>query len=254
MNREAAILRRGSGVSIAYHHIPGDKPGVIFCTGYKSDMAGGKAMALERHCRDAGQQFTRFDYRGHGHSSGRFIDGTIGEWLDDTLAVLDGVAAGPQIVVGSSMGGWIGLLAARARPGRVRGFVGIASAVDFTQLIWERIDDNARNLLLTEGVWTRPSEYDPEGYPMTLSLIEEGRNHLLMPGPIAFDGVARLLHGQGDDAVPWRRSLEIAEALTAEDVAITLVKDGDHRLSRDRDIARLTATVAEATQAVRDRL
>ena len=252
MTAQPATLQREGGVTIAYHHTPGNGPGVIFCPGFKSDMTGTKAQAFEASCRADGQQYTRFDYQGHGQSSGEFVDGTIGDWLDDTLAVLDTVTDGPQVVVGSSMGAWIGLLAAQARPGKVAGFVGIAPAVDFTQRFWERIGDDIRRQLETDGVWMRPSEYDPEGYPMTLKLIEEGRRHLLMPGPITFDGKVHLLHGQQDEAVPWRRSLEIADALSSQDVTITLIKDGDHRLSRAQDIDRLCRAVSDVTRALGD--
>lgn len=251
MTRQAATLQRGKDVSIAYHHTPGQTPGVLFCTGFKSDMTGSKALAMEAYCRENGQQFTRFDYQGHGESSGRFENGTIGEWLADTLAVIDEITDGPLVIVGSSMGGWIGLLAALARPDRVRGFVGIATAIDFVRRIWDGIDDDARRLLETEGVWMRPSEYDPAGYPITRTLLEEGRNHLLLPGPIKFDGVVRLLHGQLDDAVPWRGSLDIAEALTGTDVTVTCIKDAGHRLSRDQDIARILGATAEITEILR---
>ena len=251
MAAKPAILRRDDGAAIAYHHRRGAAPGVVFCTGFKSDMQGGKALALDAHCRSKGQQFTRFDYRGHGQSSGDFIDCTVGDWLADTLAVLDRVTEGPQIVVGSSMGGWIALLAARARPERVAGVVGIAAGVDLTRRLWDRIDDSTREILRRQGVWMRPSEYDPAGYPITMRLIEEGRRHLLLPGPIPFDGPVRLLHGQRDDAVPWQLSLEIAAALSGGDVEVTLVKDGDHRLSRDQDIARLLRTVDEVTDRLR---
>jgi pimeloyl-ACP methyl ester carboxylesterase len=247
VTEKPATLRRGETVTIAYHHHPGARPGVIFCPGFKSDMAGTKASALDRFCRSRGQQYTRFDYQGHGKSSGEFINGTIGEWLADTLAVLDRISEGPQIMVGSSMGGWIALLAACARPGRIVGLVGIAAAVDMTKRLWERLDDDARDQLRTEGLWMRPSEYDPAGYPVTMHLIEEGRNHLLFPGPIPFEGPVRLLHGQRDDAVPWELSLETAKALRSERVDITLVKDGDHRLSRAEDIDRILRAVGELT-------
>lgn len=247
-----ATLDRDNGAAIAYHHTAGAAPGVIFCTGFKSDMQGIKALSLEEDCRKHGIQFTRFDYQGHGQSSGDFIDGTIGEWLDDTLAVLDSVTTGPQIVVGSSMGGWIGLLAACARPGKVAGFVGIAAALDMARRIWGRIDDKTKHLLETEGIWMRPSEYDPAGYPITMRLIEEGRNHLLLPGPIPFKGPVRLLHGQLDDAVPWELSLDTAAALESKAVEITFIKDGDHRLSRDQDIARLLRTVRELQERLRN--
>ncbi len=251
MAAQPATLLRDNGAVIAYHHTPGDGPGVLFCTGFKSDMQGTKALALEEDCRAQGQQFTRFDYQGHGRSSGDFIDGTIGEWLADTLAILDSVATGPQVIVGSSMGGWIAFLAACARPDRVTGVVGIAAALDMARRIWERIDDATRRLLESDGVWIRPSEYDPAGYPITMRLIEEGRNHLLLPGPIPFHGPVRLLHGQRDDAVPWALSLDTAAALASDAVEVTLVKDGDHRLSRDEDIARLLRTVREITDRLR---
>jgi pimeloyl-ACP methyl ester carboxylesterase len=243
LTRQPATLERGPAIRIAHFHTPGTAPGVVFCTGFKSDMTGTKALALERHCQALGRQMTRFDYQGHGSSSGDFVDGTIGEWLADTLAVLDSVTTGPQIVVGSSLGGWIGLLAAVARPERVRGFIGIAPAVDMTRRLWQRADETVKARLRQDGVWIRPSEYDPAGYPITLRLIEEGDDHLLLPGPIPFDGPVRLLHGQRDDAVPWRLSLEIAEALRSDRVEVTLIKDGDHRLSGDADIARLLHAV-----------
>jgi len=250
VTEKPATLRRGETVTVAYRHRPGAGPGVSFCPGFKSDMGGTKASAIDRHCQSRGQQYTRFDYQGHGLSSGEFRDGTIGEWLEDTLAVLDQVAKGPQILVGSSMGGWIALLAACARPDRVAGLVGIAAAVDMTERLWDRIDDDTRTLLRTEGLWMRPSEYDPAGYPVTMRLIEDGRRHLLFPGPIPFDGPVRLLHGQLDDAVPWQRSIETAAALRSERVETTLVKDGDHRLSRPEDIERMLRAVSELTDVL----
>jgi pimeloyl-ACP methyl ester carboxylesterase len=248
---KAATLLRENGATIAYHHVPGAEPGVIFCTGFRSNMQGGKALALESHCRAKGQQVTRFDYQGHGESSGEFTDMTIGDWLGDTVAVLDGVTTGPQIVVGSSMGGWIALLAARARPEKVAGIVGIAAAVDLTRRMWNRMDPAIHHSLQSKGIWMRPSEYEPAGYPITMKLIEEGANHVLLPGPIPFTGPVRLLHGQRDDAVPWQLSLDTAAALAGGNVAVILIKDGDHRLSRDEDIARLLRTVDEVTEIVR---
>jgi len=207
-------------------------------------MTGGKALALESWCAEAGRQFTRFDYQGHGASSGTFEDGTIGEWKADAMAVLDEVTSGSQIVVGSSMGGWIAFLLAVARTERIAGIVGIAPAVDFTQaLLWPRMTDEARQQIEEEGVWYRPSEYDPEPYPITRTLIEEGRNNLLMPGPIPFRGPVRLIHGMLDEAVPWEHSLKIADAVASDDVELSFVKDGEHRLSRDSDLDRLISTV-----------
>lgn len=218
---------------------------MIFCTGFKSDMTGGKAVALEAWCRSEARQFTRFDYQGHGASSGRFEDGTIGQWREDALAVLDEVTRGPQIVVGSSMGGWIACLLAVDRPDTVKGIVGIAPAVDFTQaLLWPRLDAVARRQIEQDGVWFRPSVYDDGPYPITKALIEDGKSHLLMPGPIPFRGPVRFIHGMQDDAVPWEHSLKIAEAMESEDVEVTFVKDGEHRLSRESDLARLISAVS----------
>jgi pimeloyl-ACP methyl ester carboxylesterase len=224
---------------------------VIFCTGFKSDMTGGKALALEAWCRTEGRQFTRFDYQGHGASSGDFAEGTIGLWLDDALAVLDEVARGGQVIVGSSMGGWIALLMARARPDRVRGLVTIAAAVDMTEeLIWRHMPQEIRDRIETEGVWMRPSDYGDGPYPITKALIEDGRNHLLLPGPIPFEGPVRLLHGKLDDSVPWRHSRRVAEALRSRDVEVVLVEDGEHRLSRDEDLQRILAAVSEVLEHV----
>lgn len=248
MTDRSAILQRNEGVAIAYRHRIGHGHGVVFCPGFKSDMAGTKAETLDAFCAAGGRQYTRFDYQGHGESSGDFADGTIGTWLDDTLAIIDQVAKGPQILVGSSMGGWIALLVARARPERIAGLVLIAPAADFTERMWQRLDAPTRRLLETEGVWVRPSEYDPAGYPITMRLIDEGRRHLLLPGPIPFHGPVRILHGIRDDAVPWRRSLEVAEALASEDVEITFVKNGDHRLSEPKDLRRLERSLAEVAE------
>lgn len=237
------ILDHG-GVAIAYRRTPGAAPGVVFLGGFRSDMTGTKATHLEAWARRRGRAFLRFDYRGHGASSGRFEDATIGDWLADSLAVLDQATDGPQVLVGSSMGGWLAVLAARARPDRVAGLVGIASAPDFTEaLIWQRLDEAERRRITEEVVLIRPSAYDPEGYPITRTLIEEGRRHLVLDGPIPVDRPVRLLHGMADADVPYTLSLRLAERLTAADVRVTLVKDGDHRLSREADLALLDATL-----------
>ena len=212
-------------------------------------MSGGKALALSAACARRRQQFTRFDYRGHGASSGRFEDGTIGLWRDDALAVLDEVTDGPQIVVGSSMGGWIATLMACARPGRIAGLVLIAPALDFTEaLIGPRLTDAARRALAEDGIWFEPSEYDPAGYPITRRLLDEGRGHLLLPGPIPFDGPVRILQGMRDAAVPWRHAVRTTEAFRSPDIVLTLIKDGEHRLSEPADIERLIAAVEELSQ------
>ena len=248
---EAAILARPGGASIAYRKTTGTSPGVIFMGGFKSDMAGTKACALEAACRTHGRGFIRFDYSGHGESSGEFADGTIGSWSEDAIAVLDAASEGPQVLVGSSMGGWIMLLAALARPQRVAGLVGIASAPDFTEeLMWGRFDDDVRRRLEDTGVYHRPSEYGDDPYPITMKLIEDGRRHLLLERPIAIHCPVRLLHGMKDEDVPWTTAPRIAEKLLADDVRVLVIKDGDHRLSRDQDILRLCVTVEELCREV----
>ena len=242
----AKTLATRDGETLAYHHAPGREPGILFCGGFMSDMTGTKALALEAFARDRGQAFTRFDYRGHGQSSGAFRDGTIGKWKADALAILDAVTTGPVIVVGSSMGGWIALLLALARPERVAGLVGIAAAPDFTEdLMWGEFDESVRRTLTTERVYLEPSEYSDEPYTITMDLIEDGRTHLIMRGPIPITAPVRLLHGMRDTSVPHRLSVLLAERLETDDVQVHLVKDGDHRLSTERDLALLTGTLSE---------
>lgn len=237
-----AMLAAPDGATIAYRPTPGKGPGVMFLTGFRSDMRGGKALAVEALCRAQGRACVRFDYTGHGESSGAFADGTIGRWTEDALSVLDRVAKGPQVLVGSSMGGWIALLLARARPERVAGLVGIAAAPDFTEdLVHDVLDAEAKARLARDGQIVMPSAYDPEPCVITRRLIEEGRNHLLLRGPIAIDVPVRLIHGMEDADVPWRTSLKIAERLASADVEVTLVKNGRHRLSEPDDLARLCA-------------
>lgn len=216
--------------------------------GFSSDMTGTKASALEAFSAGRGQPYVRFDYFGHGRSSGRFEDGSVSRWLDDALAVLDAFTRGPQILVGSSMGGWIMLLAALARPKRVAGLVGIAAAPDFTEeLVWNRLGEADRRRLMEEGRLTQASSYDPGTMTLTRHLIEDGRRHLLLGGPIAIRCPIRLLHGMADADVPWRTSLRLAERVLGPDVVLSLVKDGDHRLSRAEDLDRLFAAVDELT-------
>ncbi|UCH76142.1 MAG: alpha/beta fold hydrolase [Rhodospirillales bacterium] len=222
----------------------------MFCGGFRSDMAGTKATALDAWAQSAGRAFVRFDYRGHGASSGAFTDGTIGLWRNDALLVLDQLGAGPTVIVGSSMGAWIALLGALARPQRVCGLVLVAPAVDFTEaLIWNRLPDEARSTLMRDGVWQRPSEYTDEPDRITRRLIEDGRKHLLLGGPIAFDKPVRILHGLADETVPWEHGLRTAEALTSTDVTVTLIKGGDHRLSDPAALDRLTTALDEIVNA-----
>ncbi|MCC7428149.1 MAG: alpha/beta fold hydrolase [Alphaproteobacteria bacterium] len=211
-----------------------------------SDMTGSKALALESFCRAEGRAFLRFDYSGHGASEGRFEDGTIGRWTADALAALDQLTAGPQVLVGSSMGGWVMLNLALRRPARIAGLIGIAPAPDFTEdLVWSRASAAEKRRLVRTGALRHASAYGPVPYVYTSALIEDGRRHLRLRAPLPIRAPVRLLHGMGDPDVPWRTSLRIAERLRAADVRVTLLKDGDHRLSRPQDLALLTATLAE---------
>jgi pimeloyl-ACP methyl ester carboxylesterase len=277
MRRIAVRARRGSS------------PGLFWLGGFKSDMAGTKALALDAWAAERGRACVRFDYSGHGESGGEFTDGTIGRWLEESLAVFDAFCEGPQVVVGSSMGGWIALLLARAlaRRGRSRapqdhddlgsnqskimnvidsnilerdaggeplhtfphptlaGMVLIAPAPDFTEeLMWKTFSPEARRAIETEGFCLRPSDYgDP--YPITRNLIEDGRNHLLLGGSISTGCPVRILQGTQDLDVPWRHAFALTERLPSDDVVLTMIRDGDHRLSRPQDIARILAAVAE---------
>ncbi|MBM3952513.1 MAG: alpha/beta hydrolase [Rhodospirillales bacterium] len=240
-----SMLVAPDGATIAYRPTPGKGPGVMFLTGFRSDMTGGKALAVEALCRAQNRAFVRFDYTGHGESSGAFADGTIGRWTEDALLVLDRVTNGPQVLVGSSMGGWIALLLARARPERVAGIVGIAAAPDFTEdLVHDVLDADAKDRLARDGQIVVPSAYDPEPCVITRRLIEEGRDHLLLRGPIPVAAPVRLIHGMEDHDVPWQTALRIAERIASTDVEITLVKGGRHRLSDPPDLERLVAVVA----------
>jgi pimeloyl-ACP methyl ester carboxylesterase len=231
--------------TIAYHRHNGRGPGIVFIGGFRSDMTGTKATFLERLALARGQAFLRFDHFGHGSSSGRFEDGTISRWADDCLRVLDALTAGPQLLIGSSMGGWLMLLAARARPARIHGLIGIAPAPDFTaQLMWPRFSADQRAALERDGVIHLPSQYgDPA--PITRALIEDGARRSVLEAPLAIDCPVRLLHGMADPDVPYQHSFKLVARLASGDVHLTLIKDGDHRLSRDRDLALLAQAVAE---------
>jgi pimeloyl-ACP methyl ester carboxylesterase len=238
------ILTRDDGATIAYRRSAGRAPGVIFLGGFMSDMTGTKARTLHDYCAARGQAFLRFDYFGHGASSGAFAAATVGRWKDDALAVLDRLCEAPQVLVGSSLGGWLMLLAALARPARVAALVGIAAAPDAIEaLMWRRFPETVRTAIRDQGAVRVPSDYAPEGYLITRALIEEGRHHLLPEHDIPVSCPVRLLHGMADKDVPWQTSLELAHRLAAPDVELTLVKDGDHRLSRERDLALLLRTL-----------
>ena len=239
-------LQRPDGNRVAFVHTPGRSPGVLFCGGFMSDMTGTKAQALEAACRETNRAYTRFDYLGHGVSSGTFTDGTIGRWADDAIAVIDTLENGTHVIVGSSMGGWIMLLVALACHQRVAGLVGIAAAPDFTEkLMWQSYDETIKETLVRDGLYHEPSIYGEDAYPITHELIVEGRDHLLLDAPIPLTCPVRLVHGMEDPDVPWRHSLALADALVSTDVHTCFVKDGDHRLSRDQDIALICRTVLE---------
>jgi pimeloyl-ACP methyl ester carboxylesterase len=220
-------------------------PGVVFMGGFASDMTGIKAMTLDRFCRQRGQAYLRFDYRGHGASGGEFRDGTIGGWLQDSLDVFDKLTAGPQILVGSSMGGWLMLLLALRRSERIAGLAGIAAAPDFTEDIWQGFSKAQQDELMARGEVTRPSAYNDNPYIITRALIEDGRRHFLLDSEIALHCPVRLLHGMADADVSPAKSLRIAEKLRGNDAVVTLIKDGDHRLSRPQDLQRLCDVIDE---------
>lgn len=219
-------------------------PGVVFLHGFRSDMGGGKALAVEAFCKARGNAFVRFDATGHGQSSGRFEDGTIGAWADDAVAVLDHLTKGPQILVGSSMGGWLMLLAALRRQTRIAGLLGIAAAPDFMEeLIYGALSDGQKRTLLVEG---RVEVDTGDGFPplpLSRLMVEEARRQLLLSAPIVLACPVRLLQGQKDESVPWRTALRLADALVSADVEVTLVKDGDHRLSTEADLDRMLAVL-----------
>ena len=243
-NADHESLARPDGATIAYLRTPGVTPGIVFLGGFRSDMTGAKALFLEEYCRRSGRSYLRFDYFGHGASSGDFADGTIGRWCDDAIAVLDSLTEGPQILVGSSMGGWIMLLAALARPSRIRALVGIAAAPDFTtDLLPAKLDPAQRREFEETGSVVVPSDYDPTGYLYTKALIDDGNRHLLLRAPIPLAVPVRLLHGLADASVPWQTSLRLAERLIGSDVTVTLAKHGAHRLSTEADLARLARTL-----------
>lgn len=239
-------LARPGNHELAFAKQGGNGPAIVWLGGFKSDMTGTKAAHLADWAQRTGRAFVRFDYFGHGASSGDFREGTISRWLDDALAVIDALTEGPLVLVGSSMGGWIATLAALRRPARIQGIVYIAPALDMTEaLMWAQFTPEIRNEIETSGEWSRPSAYDPVPYPITARLIEDGRKHLLLGGPIGLDCPVRILHGEDDPDVPWRHSLKLIDALTGRDVVLSLIKGGDHRLSTPADLARLEAMVAE---------
>jgi pimeloyl-ACP methyl ester carboxylesterase len=257
MEHDVSFMTVGAGTGerkIAVRRREGKGPGLVWLGGFSSDMRGTKVQALDEWAARHGRALLRFDYSGHGESSGDFDTGTIGLWLEETVAVFSTHCHGPQIVVGSSMGGWLALLLIRelvrcnatARTPPINGLVLIAPAVDFTEeLIWKRCPPSVRHDLETKGVWFKPSQYGEAPLRVSQRLIEEGRNHLLFGGLIEAGCPVRILQGVKDPDVPWQHAVDLVARLAQDDVVLTLVKDGDHRLSRPEDIERMLRVVAE---------
>lgn len=243
--QDPSYLDLPGGVRLAYHKTEGAGPTLVFLGGFSSDMTGSKATALEAYAKRTGRAFLRFDYQGHGASSGKFEEGTIGLWASDALAAVKNLTEGPVILIGSSMGGWMMLLVGLEIKERLAGLVGLAAAPDFTEdLIWSWLSVEDRRTLESEGVLQQASEYEDEGnYCITLKLIEEGRKNLLLRGAIPFTCPLRLIHGDQDKDVPWDVSTKLMQMIDSEDVELTLVKGAGHRLSEPQDIARLEATL-----------
>ena len=230
-------------------------PGLVWLGGFASDMTGAKAQFIAERASEQGRACLRFDYSGHGASGGRFVDGCIGDWLAQSIAVFETSTNGPQILIGSSMGGWLALLmvrhlAAAGALARLAGVILLAPAVDFTEaLLWSSLDPGARTELLDKGVWRRPSDYAPAPTPITRRLIEDGRRHLLFGGLIRTYAPTHILQGMADPDVPWRHALNLVEHMSADPVTLSFIADGDHRLSRPQDLAQLAAAIDQLDQS-----
>jgi pimeloyl-ACP methyl ester carboxylesterase len=241
--RQIAFLRRVANKRGA------SRPGLIWLSGFKSDMISTKASALDDYCAKEGRALLRFDYSGHGQSSGRFEDAILSEWLEESVALIRAKSEGPQLLIGSSMGGYLALLAANAlwktdEAHRLAGLVLIAPAVDFTEaLIWRNAPEEAKREIMEKGAWLRPSAYSAEPYPITRALIEDGRRHLMLGGTIRAHCRVAILQGMQDEDVPFAHAMTLVEHMAGDSVTLTLVKDGDHRLSRDEDVALLLSTI-----------
>ena len=240
------FVTTAQGRRIAYHQTPGTGPGVVFLGGYRSDMLGTKAVHLQNWAESHGRAFLRVDYSGHGQSSGRFEDGGIGDWFADALAVIEALTRGPQVLVGSSMGGWISLLVSRALPDRVAGLVGIAAAPDFTaDLMWDRYSDEQKALLLGQGWLAEPSEYSDQPNIITKAFLDDGAKHLVLRAPLNLPFPVRLLQGTADVDVPPSVALRLMDHASCPDIRLTLVKGADHRFSTPDCLDLMTATIEE---------
>ncbi len=233
------------GRHIACHRTPGREPGVVFLGGFRSDMTGSKALHLQAWAEATGRAFLRFDYSGHGASRGSFEELALSDWREDAAALIGLLTEGPQVLVGSSMGGWIALLLARDLPERVAGLVGIAAAPDFTERMWEEMTPADRSTLLETGVFHRPSDYSDEPYPITRRLIEDGRQNLVLQGPLHLPIPVRLLQGTADVDVPTPVALGLLDHISSPDLRLTLVKDADHRFSSPACLELITRMVEE---------
>ncbi len=239
---------------IAVRYREGGSPGLFWLGGFKSDMKGTKVQALDRWAQTHGRACIRFDYSGHGESGGAFVDGTLSRWLEESYEVYKHFARGPQVAIGSSMGGWLALLLAERLRERkdappLVGMVLIAPAVDFTEeLMWRQFPEAVRREIDAKGIWLRPSSYDEAPYPITKALIEDGRKHLMMGRLIEPGCPVHILQGVKDPDVPWRHAVELVARLSRDDIVLTLVKDGYHRLSRPEDIERMIAAVEELSR------
>jgi pimeloyl-ACP methyl ester carboxylesterase len=253
MPADPQYLELDSGQRLAYHASSGKNPGVLFLGGFMSNMNGSKAEALEAWCQNQGYTFTRFDYQGHGQSSGRFEDGTIGGWLDDAGAVLETITQGPQVVVGSSMGGWISLLLALRHPHRIQALITLACATDFTErLLRPALKESQLLTLSQQGVIELPSHYDAEPYRIRQELLDDGARHQLLGQEIPLEIPVHLIHGMADTDVPWRTSLETLQQLRSVNINLTLIKKGDHRLSTPADLAIITQAITSMISRIRD--
>jgi len=243
-NTPPSFFTQENGERIAYHYTPGRSPGVIFLHGLMSDMDGGKALAVEEFCKKRGNAFLRFDCQGHGQSDGLFKDGTIERWSNDTVDMLENIVEGPQILIGSSMGGWNMLLSAMKRPDQIAGLIGIAAAPDFTEdLMMEDLTHEQHHTINEQGYVELPSDYGDDPYVISKALLDNGRENLVLRRRIPLEIPVRLIHGMEDPDVPWQTALRISQMMESKDVEIQFVKNGDHRLSEDHDLARLTRTL-----------
>ena len=255
MREVGGSLERPDGERLAWRAVEGAAPAIVWLGGFRSDMTGTKAQALAEWAWTQGRAFVRFDYFGHGESSGDFAQGTVTRWREDALAVIDELTSDELVLVGSSMGGWIACLASMARPGRIKGLVLVAPAADFTaRLMAPEIPPQGLADLARKGLWLRPSQYgDP--YPISQGLLDDGARWSILDGePVPIDLPVRVLQGAEDPDVPWTHAQELAKALRSPDVVFSLVKDGDHRLSRPQDIERLIAAVDELAQLNADKV